>query len=212
MWPTFAKYEEYYDFTVSCSTEKTYYCYTLAPSIPISVPGMIRFLNCYISSVSVLFTHVGTSARIQASDWIQLMPTPYLAAGGTDMFTIYREAFLPPYSKESITLDKLKSIHILCKPASSMWANASLSQFSLLHRVCADVTRLTQPQAPQMMFQDRCERPGTLVSKKMYTLLNAIAGAQYYLEQVQELDKNAQVVLATKPLATDAICTDISKY
>lgn len=212
MWPTFAKYDEYYDFTVSHSMEKDYYCYTLVPSTPISIPGMIKFTNCYVSSVLIFFTHVGSSTRNQASDWIQLMPKSYLAAGGTDMFTIYREAFLQPYNKESTTLDKLTSVHILCRPALSMWANVSLSQFALFHRVCIDTTCLTRPQTPQMIFQDRCERPGTLVSKKIYTLLNAIAGAQYYLKQVQELDTNAQVAPATKLLVTDVICTDITKY
>lgn len=212
MWPTFAKYEEYYDFTVSRSTEKDCHCYTLTPSLPISIPGIIKFSNCYFSSVLILFTHAGASSRTQASEWIQLMPAPYLAAGGTDVFTIYREAFLPPYNKEGSVVDKLESVHLLCRPASSMWANTSLSQFSLFHRICIDAARLTQPQTPQMMFQDRCERPGTLVSKKIYTLLSSIAGAQYYLEQVQELDKNAQITSITKPLTTDVICTDISKY
>ncbi|EFO63437.1 Hypothetical protein GLP15_3753 [Giardia lamblia P15] len=212
MWPTFAKYEEHYDFTVSRSTEKDCYCYTLTPSSPISVPGIIKFLNCYFSSVLILFTHVNTSIRVQATEWIQLMPTPYLAEGGTDVFTIYREAFLPPYNKENIVIDKLELLHILCKPASPMWANTSLSQFSLFHRIYTDVSRLTQPQTPQMMFQDRCDRNGTLVSKKIYTLLNSIAGAQYYLEQVQELDKNAQISPITKPAPTDVICTDVSKY
>ncbi|TNJ29302.1 hypothetical protein GMRT_11011 [Giardia muris] len=185
MWPCFASYEERHDFQVRRVVTGRGICYRVDFEAPAPIPGKISFLNACIPAITIWLEEEGGGESVQASGKIELMTNPHvLSDGGTNAFTVYREALLPRFACAAGEPILIVALELRCAQASPVWVRAGLEQIAIFHRICHRPRLLGPPQPPQLLLQDGSNENEGLAGRA-YHLLNVIAGLSYYVAQAR---------------------------